>query len=137
MTGRLYETLYMPRSEKRTPYIRRWPSMLCAALDYSKQQGHRVTTTMLRRGWPLPPGVVLVAECVCTSAWLCESTEPDLVPFGISPSGVASGWPLRRNCLLATSSHTGEITTWSPSSQYWSHRPSLMPVRAGRDKAGS
>lgn len=47
--------------------------MLCAALDYSKQQGHRVTTTMLRRGWPLPPGVVLVAECVCTSTCLCVS----------------------------------------------------------------
>lgn len=108
MTGRLYETLYMPRSEKRTPYIRRWPSMLCAALDYSKQQGHRATTTMLRRGWPLPPGVVLVAECACTNTCLsvCESTQPDLVPFGESPSGVVSGWPLRRNYLLATSSHT-------------------------------
>lgn len=126
-TGRLYETLYMPRSEKRTPYIRRWPSMLCAALDNSKRQGHRVTTAMLRRGWPLPPGVVLVAECVCT----CESTQPDLVPFGEPPSWVVSGWPLRRYCLLAASNHTDEITTWTPFSQYWSYRPSLMPVGVG------
>lgn len=124
-----------PDPKKRTPYIRRWPSMLCAALDYSKQQGHRVTTTVLRRGWPLPPGVVLVAECVCVRTY--ESTQPDLVPFGEPPSWVVSGWLFRRNWLLAASNHTDEITTWTPLPQYWQHRPSLMPVRVGGGKAGS